>query len=373
MKGSKRNERKDAERESVVLKAAAVTPAGLILLLLALAVRGCGIGRKPAGQSSEAETVCESSSSTIAVNLSDIPSFRTTYPDISGTIYSFLSPSENSAESQSAPSSAVSAASAASSVPAGLPSAAAPAASQTSASPSTSSAVEAQTAPPTAAAQTAPPTTAAPTAPPTTAGAEPKTTASAAAPSSTAALPSATVHEHRFGPWTVTAAPSCTAAGAETRTCSVCRASETRPIPATGHDWRTETVVIREAGIEYVKTQDAWDERILLQEARTEEVTEMHWFCEGCGMDQTVYGREHGLLDADGRWTEEGLEWDAQHAKEHALRGESDRTYSAPVVIGVIEHPAEYAVIRHDEEYSPVIIPEETAEIRRCSRCGAEE
>ena len=120
MKGSKRNERKDAERESVVLKAAAVTPAGLILLLLALAVRGCGIGRKPAGQSSEAETVCESSSSTFAVNLSDIPSFRTTYPDISGTIYSFLSPSENSAESQSAPSSAVSAASAASSVPESL-------------------------------------------------------------------------------------------------------------------------------------------------------------------------------------------------------------------------------------------------------------
>lgn len=171
----------------------------------------------------------------------------------------------------------------------------------------------------------------------------------------------------------MTSAPSCTAAGAETRTCPVCGASETRPIPALGHDWRTEAVVIREARIEYVKTRDAWDERIPVQEAWTEEVTEMHWFCEGCGMDQTVYGREHGLLDADGRWTEDGLEWDAQHAKEHALRGESDRTYSASVVIGVIEHPAEYTVIRHDEEYSPVVIPEETAEIRKCSRCGAEE
>ena len=115
MKGSKRNEKSDTERKPVVLSAAAITPAGLILLLLALTVRGCGIGRGPGEQSAEAETVCESPLSTFVAISPDISSFQTTYPDISGAISSFLSPSESPAGSRNDPSSAVSAASAASS------------------------------------------------------------------------------------------------------------------------------------------------------------------------------------------------------------------------------------------------------------------
>ncbi len=42
--------------------------------------------------------------------------------------------------------------------------------------------------------------------------------------------------EHAFGDWTVTAAPTCTEAGEESRTCSHCGATETNVIPALGHD-----------------------------------------------------------------------------------------------------------------------------------------
>ncbi|MBQ2144632.1 MAG: InlB B-repeat-containing protein, partial [Oscillospiraceae bacterium] len=40
---------------------------------------------------------------------------------------------------------------------------------------------------------------------------------------------------HNFGEWTQTTAPTCTAEGVETRTCSRCGATETRAITATGH------------------------------------------------------------------------------------------------------------------------------------------
>lgn len=40
---------------------------------------------------------------------------------------------------------------------------------------------------------------------------------------------------HTWGEWELTTAATCTQAGVETRTCSVCQASETRPIAATGH------------------------------------------------------------------------------------------------------------------------------------------
>ncbi len=41
-------------------------------------------------------------------------------------------------------------------------------------------------------------------------------------------------HEHKFGEWTVTTAPTCIEPGVETRTCA-CGEEETRTIPATGH------------------------------------------------------------------------------------------------------------------------------------------
>ena len=45
-------------------------------------------------------------------------------------------------------------------------------------------------------------------------------------------------HEHTFGEWVVTTAPTCTQDGLETRTCSACGEVETRVIPASGHDYK---------------------------------------------------------------------------------------------------------------------------------------
>ena len=44
-------------------------------------------------------------------------------------------------------------------------------------------------------------------------------------------------HEHEFGAWTVTTAPTCTEKGIETRTCA-CGETETRETEALGHDWK---------------------------------------------------------------------------------------------------------------------------------------
>ena len=48
---------------------------------------------------------------------------------------------------------------------------------------------------------------------------------------------------HSYGEWTVTTAPTCTEAGVESQTCSVCGDVATREIAATGHAWGEETVV----------------------------------------------------------------------------------------------------------------------------------
>ena len=47
-----------------------------------------------------------------------------------------------------------------------------------------------------------------------------------------------TAHEHTFGEWVVTTAPTCTQDGLETRTCSACGEVETRVIPAAGHHYK---------------------------------------------------------------------------------------------------------------------------------------
>ena len=44
-----------------------------------------------------------------------------------------------------------------------------------------------------------------------------------------------TTHVHSFGDWEVTTPATCTEAGVETRTCSLCDATETRTIAALGH------------------------------------------------------------------------------------------------------------------------------------------
>jgi hypothetical protein len=46
-------------------------------------------------------------------------------------------------------------------------------------------------------------------------------------------------HVHSFGDWTVTTPATCTEAGVETRTCE-CGETETREIPALGHDWQAD-------------------------------------------------------------------------------------------------------------------------------------
>ena len=50
---------------------------------------------------------------------------------------------------------------------------------------------------------------------------------------------------HSWGNWTVTTKPTCTEAGEETRTCSVCNQTETRKVDATGHSWSDWTVTTK--------------------------------------------------------------------------------------------------------------------------------
>lgn len=45
---------------------------------------------------------------------------------------------------------------------------------------------------------------------------------------------------HAFGEWTQTTAPNCTDAGVETRTCANCNVTETREVAANGHSFSTE-------------------------------------------------------------------------------------------------------------------------------------
>ena len=49
--------------------------------------------------------------------------------------------------------------------------------------------------------------------------------------------------DHTWGAWTETKAPTCTAKGAETRTCSVCGKTETRDVNAKGHNMVAKTTV----------------------------------------------------------------------------------------------------------------------------------
>ena len=50
------------------------------------------------------------------------------------------------------------------------------------------------------------------------------------------------LHTHAFSPWATVSPPSCTAAGIQERTCA-CGASESAPVPATGHTVATDPAV----------------------------------------------------------------------------------------------------------------------------------
>lgn len=45
--------------------------------------------------------------------------------------------------------------------------------------------------------------------------------------------------KHQWGEWNVTKAATCTEAGEQTRTCSLCGETQTEAIPAAGHKWET--------------------------------------------------------------------------------------------------------------------------------------
>ena len=72
--------------------------------------------------------------------------------------------------------------------------------------------------------------------------------------------------EHAGGEWIVTTNPTCTKKGEETRTCAVCKATETREIDAQEHQW-DDGVITTEP------TQDAEGEKT--------------YTCEVCGETKT--------------------------------------------------------------------------------------
>ncbi|MGN0959160.1 MAG: hypothetical protein ACI4OC_00265, partial [Coriobacteriales bacterium] len=49
---------------------------------------------------------------------------------------------------------------------------------------------------------------------------------------------------HSWGEWAVTTAPTCEAESVQSRTCSVCGASEEQTLPAIGHSWSAWTTII---------------------------------------------------------------------------------------------------------------------------------
>ncbi len=57
-------------------------------------------------------------------------------------------------------------------------------------------------------------------------------------------------HTHTYGDWTTITAPSCTEDGEEARTCTACDESETKVIPAVGHDF-VETARVPSTCTEY--------------------------------------------------------------------------------------------------------------------------
>ena len=63
-----------------------------------------------------------------------------------------------------------------------------------------------------------------------------QTKASANAAAQTKASTNAAAHVHSFGEWKTAKAATCTGAGTEERSCSVCGAKETRAIAALGHE-----------------------------------------------------------------------------------------------------------------------------------------
>ena len=195
-------------------------------------------------------------------------------------------------------------------------------------------------------------------------------------------------HTHHYNRW-VSKEATCTVQGVKAYNCS-CGSSYSESIPALGHAWHEESVLLKAAWDETVKVKDAWDEtvkvkdawdekvklkdawdetvvvkaawdeqvlikeatpawdeQVLVREAWTEYVQDYRWFCEECGFDFTLYWREHGMYGTDGKVTQVAIDFRDEHTMEHARNGGSSASYSTYISIPV-EHPAEYTTVHHE-------------------------
>jgi len=132
---------------------------------------------------------------------------------------------------------------------------------------------------------------------------------------------------HAWGEWTVTTEPTCTEAGEETRTCSRCGETETREVPALGHDYVavvtaptcTEkgytTHTCSRCGDSYVDTYvDAlghdWGEWTVTTEPTCTEAGEETRTCSRCGEKETrevpALGHDYAAVVTAPTCTEKG-------------------------------------------------------------------
>ena len=238
-----------------------------------------------------------------------------------------------------------------------------------------------------------PATTARPTVPVTTPATTPAAPTVPATPAPT--LPPTTAHGHSYSAW-VSKEATCTEQGVKTYRCS-CGSSYTEAIPALGHAWHEESVLLKAAWDEKVKVKDAWDEKVkvkdawdekvkvkdawdetvvvkaawdeqvlvkeatpawdeqvLVREAWTEYRSECHEFCDECGFDFDAHAYEMGWTQPNPNgahlqpWvTKEALDFQDAHITGHMLAGGSSASYSKWITVP-IEHPAEYTTVHHE-------------------------
>ena len=152
------------------------------------------------------------------------------------------------------------------------------------------------------------------------------------------------VHEHAFGDWTETTAPTCTKTGEATRVCD-CGETETKVIPALGHKmgaWTvTKEATCTENGVETRK-------------------------CDRCGHTETREIKAHGHKEAtvngyDATCTTNGL-------TNGTVCSECGEVLAAQEVIPALGHDyGEWTVVKAPE------IGVEGIEEHVCSRCGHKE
>ncbi len=125
--------------------------------------------------------------------------------------------------------------------------------------------------------------------------------------------------EHSFGDWQTSAEPTCTEDGVMTRSCAVCTLSETKPIPAPGHDLvhhDAQAATCTEPGWDAYDTCSRCDyttyeeipapgHDLVHHDAQAATCTEPGWdaydTCSRC--DYTTYAEKAALGHAWGSWT----------------------------------------------------------------------